>query len=72
MTTLTKENADLLSNELSEALLKFSSNKISVSMADKIADVALKNIDFSNSALSHKGINWYAKDLLKRMKIYTY
>ncbi|GAA4881726.1 hypothetical protein GCM10023310_72210 [Paenibacillus vulneris] len=68
MSTLTKENKSLLVDQLSEALVKFSDKKMSFSIAKKVADIALKNIDFSNSTLSHKGINWYAKDLLKKIR----
>ncbi len=67
MTTLTKGNKDLLTFQLSEALVKFSNERISSDNAQKVANIALKNVDFSNSALSHKGINWYAKDLLKKI-----
>lgn len=67
MTTLTKESQGLLARQLSEALEKFSGNKISTETANKVADMALRNVDFSNSTLAHKGINWYAKELLKKI-----
>ncbi|MCM3633981.1 MULTISPECIES: hypothetical protein [Paenibacillus] len=67
MTTLTKENQTLLVKELSNALIKFSQEKLSPVLANKVATLAVENVDFTNSALAHKGINWYAKDLLKRI-----
>lgn len=68
MTTLTKENTGLLMNQLAEALVKFSNERLTFGLAEKVANIALKNVDFSNSTLAHKGINWYAKDLLKLIK----
>ena len=68
MTTLTKENQTLLAEELTNALIKFSQEKLSPVLANKVATLAVENVDFTNSALAHKGINWYAKDLLKRIQ----
>jgi hypothetical protein len=68
MTMLTKENEDLIKNQLSEALVKFSDQKMSISDAQNLADIVLRYVDFSNSSLSHKGINWYAKHLLKKIE----
>ncbi|PYY28376.1 hypothetical protein [Paenibacillus illinoisensis] len=69
MTTLTKENQSLLTNQLAKALVKFSENRISYLKAEEVANVVMKKVDFSNSALSHKGINWFAKDLIKQFRI---
>jgi hypothetical protein len=58
----------LLTNQLADALVKYSDKRLSSDIAEKVANIALKNVDFSNSTLAHKGINWFAKDLLKRIK----
>ncbi|MBD8839930.1 hypothetical protein IFU39_19125 [Paenibacillus sp. CFBP 13594] len=69
MTTLTKENEDLMTNQLAKALVRFSDKRISFQKAEQVANVVMRKVDFSNSALSHKGINWFAKDLIKQFKI---
>lgn len=68
MTTLTKEDQTLLVKELTSALIKYSQDKLPRVTANKVAMLAVKNIDFNNSTLAHKGINWYAKDLLKSIR----
>lgn len=68
ITTQAKVKNEFLTNQLAEALIKFSEKRLDSSKAYKIASVVLDKIDFSNPTLSHKGINWFAKDLLKRIR----
>ncbi len=67
MITIKDTDLNSLSNELSDALVKISNGRLSDGIADQIANVTIKNIDFSNSALTHKGINWFAKEILKKI-----
>ncbi|PEZ29499.1 hypothetical protein [Bacillus cereus] len=67
MITLTQSDINSLSKQLSNALVNFSEGKLRDSDAEKIAYVTIQNIDFSNSALAHKGINWFAKEILKKI-----
>lgn len=69
MTTLTEQNANLLTEQLSEALLRFSDNKISKQEALNIANVALRNVDLNDPIFAHKGLNWYAKEILNKVDI---
>ena len=65
MITITDKDLDSLEKDLSLALVKFSDGKLNIKQSKILAKVAIKNIDFSlNSALAHKGINWYAKEIL--------
>lgn len=66
MTTMviTEIDRKSLIKELSSALVNFSFGKLNKKQADDLAIVAIKNIDFNNSALAHKGINWYAKKMI--------
>lgn len=55
--------------ELSLALTKFSNGKLDINKATEIAKGTMKNIDFSNSAIAHKGINWFAKEIIDVIEI---
>lgn len=64
MITITSNDLSSLVNELSKALIKFSNDKLENSQAKRIAEIAIKNIDFNNSVLAHKGVNWYAREII--------
>lgn len=53
--------------ELTKALMQFSFGKLTVDEAKKKAAVAAKNWDASNELLCHKGLNWYAKQIIAKM-----
>ncbi|WP_286908970.1 hypothetical protein [Clostridium sp. UBA1652] len=65
MITITNKDLETLKNELSETLFKLSFGKLNYTQANNIANTAIDNIDFENSALVHKGVNWYAKQILE-------
>ncbi|MDP4093115.1 MAG: hypothetical protein Q8920_07110 [Bacillota bacterium] len=67
MVTISNKELESIEKSLSEALVKFSDGKIDSFQATQISKSAVKNIDFSNSALAHKGINWFAKKLIDRV-----
>lgn len=56
-----------IESELAKALVRFSCGKISTEEAKAKAKEVASNFDLSNEMLAHKGINWYAKQLLKYM-----
>lgn len=56
-----------IQGELAKALYKFSYGRLTVEQAEKRAEEVMKNFDPQNKALAHKGINWYAKQILKNM-----
>lgn len=64
MITLTNEDKISIEKDLSIALNKFSNGKLNNDQSKRIAKDADNNINFSNSALTHKGINWYAKRII--------
>ena len=47
-----------IESELTKALMQFSFGKLTV---------AATNWDSSNEALAHKGLNWYAKQIIAKM-----
>lgn len=55
-----------IESELVKALVRFSFGRLSVDEAKEKAIVAAKNWDSTNEALAHKGLNWYAKQLLAK------
>lgn len=56
-----------IEGELTKALLRFSFGKLTVDEAKQKAAIAAKNWDSTNEALAHKGLNWYAKQLISKM-----
>ncbi len=56
-----------LENELAIALFKFSYGKLNIAEAREKAKEVLPYYDTSNEMLMHKGLDWYAKQLLAVM-----
>lgn len=59
--------AATLENELSMALFRLSFGKLTSKEAKNQASRLVKNIDLDNDIIAHKGVNWYAKEVLKKM-----
>lgn len=55
-----------IEGELAKALVRFSYGRLTIDEAKEKASIAAKNWDSSNEALAHKGLNWYAKQLLAK------
>ena len=66
---ITQNDLSSLINELSGLLIRFTQERISEDQAQKIADIAINSIDFNNSALTHKGINWYAREIIDTLEL---
>jgi hypothetical protein len=64
---MVQEKKYTIEGELTNALLRFSFGRLTVDEAKEKAKVAAKNWDSSNEALAHKGLNWYAKQLIAKM-----
>lgn len=64
---MTLQKRYTIEGELTKALLQFSCGKLTVEEAKNKAAIATKNWDSSNEALAHKGLNWYAKQLIAKM-----
>ena len=54
-----------IERELAKALYMFSNGRITIEQALIKAAEMMPSIDLTNEALSHKGINWIAKQILK-------
>lgn len=59
----------LLISNLSKALLHFSENQLSEERALEISISTMSKIDINNEVFGHKGINWLAIEVLKKVKI---
>ncbi|WP_350343874.1 hypothetical protein PRVXT_000233 [Proteinivorax tanatarense] len=67
---ITKKDIEDFQENLSLALVKMSQGKLDKEGADSLASSAVKKVDFSpDSALAHKGVNWYAKRILETIGI---
>ena len=58
----------IYTNELKNALLKVSNEKLKPYIAQKIAEEYVKNLYFTDRALMHVGITSIAKDLIIHVK----
>ena len=54
-----------IQDELAKAIYKFSYGRLTVKQAEIRAEAVMKNFDETNEGLGHKGINWYAKQILR-------
>lgn len=61
---VTQADILIMEKELTQALSKRSGGKLSLTQSNNIAHSAIANIDFNNSALMHKGVNWIAKQII--------
>lgn len=64
---MVKEKRYTIEGELTNALMRFSFGKLTLEEAKEKAEVAAKNWDSSNEALAHKGLNWYAKQIIAKL-----
>lgn len=55
-------------NQLKQALLKVSNQKLDPTIAQQVAEEYVQNLDFTDPALMHVGITSVAKDLLVHIK----
>ena len=56
-----------IESELANALFRLSFGKLTYEQAEEKAKQTAPKFDMNNESLAHKGINWYAKELLKNM-----
>lgn len=61
---VTENDKISLAKELSKKLLNLSCGRLTEEQSDYIAKSAIDNIDFENSALVHKGLTWYAENII--------
>lgn len=54
----------ILARDLAGAIVRMSKGKISTDTAEIVANRVVPKLDFRNSAVAHKGVNWFAKELL--------
>ncbi|QST02022.1 hypothetical protein IMZ31_21465 (plasmid) [Pontibacillus sp. ALD_SL1] len=59
----------MLRDQLAGALLEFANTPLDKKTAQRIAEQALTNVSFENEQLAHKGLNWFAKELVKRLSL---
>lgn len=62
-----QEKKYTIESELANALLRFSFGKLTVNEAKERAAIAAKNWDSTNEVLNHKGLNWYAKQIVAKL-----
>ncbi len=70
MATMQVTDRDILmfQKNLADAINSMSFNRIRIEQANCLAEEAVKRIDFQNSALNHKGVNWFARRIVNAYK----
>ncbi len=61
-------NKKIYTQELKNALLKVSDNKLQTDIAQKVAEEYVKQLDFNDHALMRVGVTSVAKDLIVHIK----
>lgn len=64
---MVQEKRYTMEGELTNALLRFSFGRLSVDEAKEKAKIAARNWDSTNEVLAHKGLNWYAKQIISKL-----
>ena len=59
--------ASTIENELANALFRLSFGKLTFKQAQNKSKEVASNFDIDDDMLAHKGINCYAKEVLKKM-----
>lgn len=54
-------------SELANALFRLSFGKLTYEQAEAKAKQVAPKLDLNSEILAHKGINWYAKEVLKKI-----
>lgn len=54
----------VLERDLAKAIIKMSKGSVSIDVAESVANHVVPQLDFSNSAVAHKGVNWFAKEII--------
>ena len=59
--------ASTIENELANVLFQLSFGKLTFKQAQSKSKEMARNFDIDDDMLAHKGINWYAKEVIKKM-----
>ena len=63
-----ENNIKIYSSELSHALLKVSNYKLDERIAQMVAEIYARNLDYSDLELMHVGVTSVAKNLITKIK----
>ena len=63
-----ENNIKIYSSELSQALLKVSNYKLDERIAQTVAEIYARNLDYSDPKLMHVGVTSVAKNLITKIK----
>lgn len=66
---ITESDLKLIENQLTKSLVVESDGKLTEFQAERLSRSLIKNVDFSNSTLAHKGLNWFAKEILNKLEL---
>ena len=67
MNTIDEKFINQTIKEMTTELVRFSNGTLDTVKSNELAKVAVSEIDWSNSALMHKGISWIAKNYLEKL-----
>ena len=70
MNTIDEKFINQAIKEMTTELVRFSNGTLDTVKSNELAKVAVSEIDWSNSALMHKGISWIAKSYLEKLNNY--
>lgn len=53
-----------LARDLAGAIVKISKGTVTTNIAELVASRVVTTLNFENTAVAHKGVNWFAKELI--------
>lgn len=69
MVKVSKEDILSLQRDLAVSLVDLSKGELTSAQAEFISEKIMPTLDFNNPIIAHKGINYYAKEILSRLDI---
>ena len=70
MNTIDEKFINQAIKEMTTELVRFSNGTLDTVKSTELAKLIVSEIDWSNSALMHKGISWIAKSYLEKLNNY--
>jgi len=70
MNTIDEKFINQTIKEMTTELVRFSNGTLDTVKSTELAKLIVSEIDWSNSALMHKGISWIAKSYLEKLNNY--
>lgn len=64
MINIIEKDKLVLERDLASAIIRMSKGTVTTFVAEAVANRLVPQLNFNNSAIAHKGVNWFAKEII--------